>query len=58
MTDTQAKTLLLKQRIADNNMALVHARPLLFIKLKDNSQQQRGPWGQEWLKIAIAVRLH
>lgn len=34
MTDTQAKTLLLKQPIADNNMPLVHARPLLFYQAK------------------------
>lgn len=58
MTDTQAKTLLLKQPIADNNMPLVHERPLLYIKLKDNSKQQSAPWGQECLNIAIAVWLH
>ncbi len=36
MTDTQAKTLLLKHSTADYNMLLVHAEPSLFIKLKDN----------------------
>ncbi len=55
MTDTQAKTLLIKYSAADCIMLLVHAVPSLFIKLKDSRYQPSRPWGQKRLKIASAV---